>query len=116
MPQNAAATKQAYVSKTPDKNGFIHYSDEENAVWHDLITRQVPLLPGRACKPWIDAMNEMNFPIDRVPQLKEISQVLVLHVLLVVVAQFPPRGKVCRVAGGQLSGQVLVGHVGRFLG
>jgi len=68
-----------YTSRQPDANGHIPYSTEENTIWHDLITRQIPLLPNRACKPWIDAMNEMNFPINRVPQLKEISEVLKKH-------------------------------------
>jgi phenylalanine-4-hydroxylase len=79
MPQNRKPAKTAYASKTPDSKGFIAYSTEENAVWHDLITRQIPLLPNRACLPWIEAMNEMNFPIDRVPQLNEISKVLQKH-------------------------------------
>ena len=69
----------SYRSKQPDSKGFIHYSDEENATWHDLITRQVPMLPGRACPQWIGALNEMNFPIERIPQLKEISEVLRAH-------------------------------------
>jgi len=68
-----------YVSKAPDNKGFIHYSDEENAIWHDLITRQAPLLPGRACSPWIAALGEMNFPTDRIPQLPEVSSVLREH-------------------------------------
>ena len=32
-----------YVAKVPDEKGFIHYTDEEHKVWHDLITRQRPL-------------------------------------------------------------------------
>ena len=68
-----------YTSHQPDENGYIPDSAEENAVWHDLIERQIPMLNGRACKPWIDAMNEMNFPMDRVPQLNETSNVLKKH-------------------------------------
>jgi phenylalanine-4-hydroxylase len=68
-----------YVSRQPDENGHIPYSGKEDAIWRDLITRQIPLLPGRACKPWIDAMHEMNFPMDRVPQLGEVSAVLQKH-------------------------------------
>jgi len=79
MPQKGKKTKSKYVSRLPDKHGLIHYSAEENAVWRDLITRQIPLLPNRACKPWISAMREMNFPIDRVPQLPDISTVLREH-------------------------------------
>ena len=68
--------KSSYQSKTPDKNGCIPYSDAENEIWHDLITRQIPMLKNRACPEWIGAMHEMNFPKNRIPQLKEISKVL----------------------------------------
>jgi phenylalanine-4-hydroxylase len=68
-----------YVSRKPDNTGHIHYTQEENRTWHDLITRQVPLLPGRACNPWIRALDEMNFPMDRVPQLHEVTRVLQEH-------------------------------------
>jgi phenylalanine-4-hydroxylase len=71
--------KSKYVSRQADESGHIHYSDEENRVWHDLITQQIPMLPRRACEPWIAAMNEMNFPTDRVPQIKDISAVLREH-------------------------------------
>jgi len=79
MPIRGQKKPSRYVSRKPDETGYIPYSDAENAIWHDLITRQVPMLPGRACKPWINAMNEMNFPMDRVPQLKDVSAVLMEH-------------------------------------
>jgi phenylalanine-4-hydroxylase len=79
MPIRGEKKKSKYVSRKPDETGHIPYSDAENAIWHDLITRQIPMLPNRACKPWIAAMNEMNFPIDRVPQLQEVSKVLMEH-------------------------------------
>jgi phenylalanine-4-hydroxylase len=69
----------SYQAKIPDSNGFIHYTDEENSVWHDLITRQIPMLPGRACDQWINAMELMQFPHDRIPQLNEVSEVLKDH-------------------------------------
>jgi phenylalanine-4-hydroxylase len=68
-----------YTSRQPDKSGQIPYSAEENSVWRDLMKRQIPMLNGRACTPWIDAFHEMNFPMDRVPQLEEISNVLQKH-------------------------------------
>ena len=68
-----------YTSRQPDSKGHIPYSAEENTIWHDLIERQIPMLNGRACQPWIDAMHEMNFPKDRVPQLKHVSEVLQKH-------------------------------------
>jgi phenylalanine-4-hydroxylase len=71
--------ESAYQSKNPDPSGYISYTKEENEIWRDLIHRQVPMLRGRACPQWIDAMNEMNFPMDRVPQLPDISEVLMQH-------------------------------------
>jgi len=79
MPKKSSHGKSKYVSRTPDENGLIPYSRNENEIWHDLITRQIPMLQGRACKPWINAMHEMDFPKDRIPQLKDVSAVLMEH-------------------------------------
>jgi phenylalanine-4-hydroxylase len=65
-----------YAAKQPDCNGFIQYSDEENRVWHDLITNQYPLLADHACDEYIQALHLMDFPHDRIPQLSEINEVL----------------------------------------
>jgi phenylalanine-4-hydroxylase len=65
-----------YTAKVPDESGIIHYTEEENRIWHDLITTQFPMLPGRACDEYIQAMHLMDFPHDRIPQLHEISAVL----------------------------------------
>jgi phenylalanine-4-hydroxylase len=65
-----------YTAKTPDSSGVIHYSEEEHRIWHDLITTQFPMLPGRACNEYIQAMHLMDFPHDRIPQLHEVSAVL----------------------------------------
>lgn len=79
MPRKGKTKSTKYVSRQPDKDGVIPYSDAENSVWHDLITRQIPMLDGHACKQWIAAMHEMNFPKNRIPQLKDISAVLHEH-------------------------------------
>jgi phenylalanine-4-hydroxylase len=68
-----------YVAKRPDAKGFIQYSDEEHQVWHDLITTQLPMLEGSACNEYIQALDIMNFPTNRIPQLPEISEVLLDH-------------------------------------
>jgi phenylalanine-4-hydroxylase len=65
-----------YSAKIPDQHGYISYTAEEDSVWHDLITRQMPMLPGRACKPWINALEKMHLPVDRVPQIPELNKVL----------------------------------------
>ena len=68
-----------YISRQPDRTGYIAYTPEENSVWRDLLARQLPMLPGRACPQWIRAMNEMNFSRDRIPQLPDLNAVLAKH-------------------------------------
>ncbi len=68
-----------YVAKTPRADGTIFYSEEENAVWHDLIVRQKQYLPGRVHPEWIAALDRLELPEDRVPQCKEVSEVLLDH-------------------------------------
>lgn len=66
----------AYVAHLPGDDGIIHYSEDEHEIWHELISRQLPMLPGRVCQEYIDALELMNFPNDRIPQLHEVSAVL----------------------------------------
>lgn len=68
-----------YVAKNPDAKGFIQYTDKEHQVWHDLITTQLPMLKGSACDEYINALQLMNFPSNRIPQLSEVSEVLRDH-------------------------------------
>ena len=69
-------TKQPYTSKPVDKNGHVHFTQEENAVWQTLITRQLDLIPNRACNEFINGLQQFNFPSDRIPQCPEISSIL----------------------------------------
>ncbi len=62
-----------YESKIPDAAGRLPYSDDENAVWRDLYARQSKLLPGRVCKAFLNGIEALELPGDRVPQLKEVN-------------------------------------------
>ncbi len=68
-----------YVSHQPDEDGFIQWSDEENSIWHDLITRQLTCMPGNACDEYLAGLDALQLPLDRVPQLEEVSAVLRQH-------------------------------------
>jgi phenylalanine-4-hydroxylase len=68
-----------YTAKVPDEHGHIHYSDDESLIWHELITKQREILPGRACAEYMEAVERMHFPYDRVPQCQEVSDVLREH-------------------------------------
>ena len=65
-----------YVAREPDENGFIEYPAAEHAVWNTLITRQMKLIEGRACQEYLDGIEQLALPHDRIPQLSEINAVL----------------------------------------
>lgn len=65
-----------YVSRIPDAKGIIDWSAEENAVWHDLVERQLKHIPGKACDEYMHGLELLNLPQDRIPQLHEINEVL----------------------------------------
>jgi len=68
------ATK--YKAKIPNAQGYIEYSDVENNVWHQLITRQLTLINDTACDEFLHGLTLLNLPTDRVPQLNEVNSVL----------------------------------------
>lgn len=68
--------KCPYVSKPLDAEGNAHYTDEENRVWYDLITRQMPIVSGRACDEYLQGLDILDLPKDRVPQCHEVSKKL----------------------------------------
>lgn len=68
--------KTAYVAKTENAEGIVAYTADENAVWQELITRQLKIVQGRACDEYMQGLELLNLPKDRVPQCKEVSAVL----------------------------------------
>lgn len=70
------AKSSTYISKQSDDAGFIHWSDEENQIWQELITRQLECIKGKACDEFFEGLDKLNLPLDRVPQLHEVSEVL----------------------------------------
>ena len=65
-----------YTSKTPDENGVIHWSDEENKIWSELVARQLACIEGKACDEYMEGLKKINLPHDRIPQLSELNEVL----------------------------------------
>ena len=62
-----------YAAKTPDAAGFIAYTAEEDGVWADLIARQMPAVRGAMARPYLDGLDRLDMPLDRVPQCPDIS-------------------------------------------
>ena len=65
-----------YVAREPDASGLINYPEAENRVWNTLITRQLKVIEGRACQEYLDGIEQLNLPHERIPQLSEINRVL----------------------------------------
>lgn len=70
------AKQSKYVSRLPNADGIIEWTAEDNAVWHDLVQRQLAHIPGKACDEYMHGLELLNLPHDRIPQLDEINAVL----------------------------------------
>ncbi len=70
------AENQPYLSHQPDSQGHIHYSDDENAMWQALLTRQAKQIPNRACSAYIEGLEKLNLPSTHIPQLHDIDEIL----------------------------------------
>lgn len=72
----AHKTHTTYVAHAVDDQGYAAYNDEENLMWHDLITRQTPIVTGRACDEYMNGLKLLNFSHDRIPQCPDVTKVL----------------------------------------
>ena len=68
--------KQPYVSRQPDTNGHIHYSDDENAMWQALLERQAQQIPNRACSAYLAGLEKLKLSPTHIPQLQDIDDIL----------------------------------------
>lgn len=73
---DSTAEKQPYLSHQPDSQGHIHYSDDENAMWQALLTRQAKQTPNRACSAYLEGLEKLNLPSMHIPQLHDIDEIL----------------------------------------
>ena len=65
-----------YVSNPVDNVGNVKWSDEENQTWSTLFERQKDIIVGRACDEFLEGLEKLNFPSDRIPQIPEINKIL----------------------------------------
>ena len=66
----------AYTAKTPDENGLIPYTGEEDAVWADLVNAQWDAVQTHMARPYLDGLKKLDMPSSKVPQCTDISVVL----------------------------------------
>lgn len=65
-----------YVARHPDATGFIDYSEVEHRTWQTLIERQLKVIEARACQEYLDGLDKLALPRERIPQLPDINRVL----------------------------------------
>lgn len=70
----AKATK--YISHPAGPDGKVAWSETENKIWHELVKRQLDIIEGRACDEFMQGLELLNLPHNRVPQLDEVNAVL----------------------------------------
>lgn len=68
--------KTKYTAKKPDAQGFITYTDAENAVWKTLYNRQYPLIAQRAHEAYLKGLEVLGLNNQRIPQCVEVSEIL----------------------------------------
>lgn len=66
----------SYVSKLGDENGIIAWTEQENSIWEKLYTRQIACIKDKACDEFILGLEQLKLPEHRIPQLQEVSDVL----------------------------------------
>ena len=65
-----------YASRESDGSGHIAWSTEENQIWSELYSRQIPLVKERACDEYIEGLRLLNLSENCIPQLPDINRVL----------------------------------------
>ena len=65
-----------YVSRKPDDHGYIDYPADENKVWQDLSERQIEIVKNYACDEYLDGLDYLDLPINKIPQLPDVNKKL----------------------------------------
>jgi phenylalanine-4-hydroxylase len=87
--KHGAAAGEATRPERPDwtiDQGFENYTPDEHAVWKTLFDRQAKLLPGRACKEFLQGMRDLPIGANQIPDFRRLSEVLMKHTGWQVVA------------------------------
>ncbi|MFC7434518.1 phenylalanine 4-monooxygenase [Hydrogenophaga bisanensis] len=83
------AAGEAARPENPDwtiDQGWDRYTEAEHATWKTLFERQTRLLPGRACDEFVQGMRDLPIGADRIPDFRELSDVLMKRTGWQVVA------------------------------
>lgn len=64
----------SYISKIPNQNGLIDWTDAENHTWETLINRQNHEVQTRACQEFLEGLERIQFSKKAVPQHTVINK------------------------------------------
>src|SRR4051812_46158533 len=54
-----------------------HYTQDDHAIWHELSQRQQKILPGRACKEYLGALEKLSMVNEPgIPDWRRVSDML----------------------------------------
>jgi phenylalanine-4-hydroxylase len=84
--KHGAAVGEAGRPDWTTDQGWENYTSEEHSVWKTLFERQTKLLPGRACKEFVQGMRDLPIGADLIPDFRRLSDVLMKHTGWQVVA------------------------------
>ena len=76
------------------------YTEEQNAVWSELVRRRLPQLREHACREYLDGFRQIELREDRLPELAAVSALLAENRLAVHAGErLSPGGRIFRDAG-----------------
>lgn len=67
------AKTSTYVALQADETGHVSYTPEEDAVWRDLLARQMASVQARMATPYLKGLSRLSLPVDRVAQCNEVT-------------------------------------------
>lgn len=62
-----------YTAYTPDKNGYINYSNAEDKVWNILYDRQIGIVQNYAAKAYLSGLDKLELSNTKIPQPVTVS-------------------------------------------
>lgn len=66
--------KTKYISKYPNQDDIIDWTNDENQTWSKLILRQNEIIKHRACDEFFVGLDTIGFSLDRVPQHRDLNR------------------------------------------
>ena len=87
--KHGLAAGEGVAPPSPDwtiPQGWDRYTAQDHATWNTLFNRQMALLPGRACRAFVDGMQALPMGADAIPNFEALSEVLMRQTGWQVVA------------------------------